>query len=129
MKTAPLSYQQERFYLFEELGSGSTASTVAYTYWISGDLDTAALSGAVAELHRRHEILRTRYPDVSTQVVLPPQEAPLRHVDLGAHPDPDAEVGRLVDTAAERPFDLAADPPVTWTCYALGGDRHALTLH
>jgi amino acid adenylation domain-containing protein len=128
-RKAPLSYEQERFFLFEGLGSGSTASWVAFVYWITGELDLGALSQAIAELHRRHEVLRTGYPDVATQAVLPP-DTPLAHVDLSAYATPDAEVTRLVEESVEElsVTGLTAAAPIRWTCYTLGGARHALTL-
>jgi amino acid adenylation domain-containing protein len=126
-RTAPLSYEQERLYLFEELDSSATASNVAFIYWITGELDVAALDAAITELHRRHEVLRTRYPNVSTQEVLPPGGSPVEHVDVRSAADPDAEVRRRVTVSIGEPFDLAA-PPVRWTCHVLGPDRHALSL-
>ena len=123
-----LSYEQERMYLFEALGAGATASNLAYIYWIAGDLDVTALTRAIGALHERHAILRTRYPSVSEQVVLPPEEFTLPCQDLRDAVDPAADVVRFVDTAVDVPFDLAAAPPVRWTLFVLGPDRYALTL-
>lgn len=128
VRLAPQSYQQERLYLFEELDAGGLASNVAYIHWITGPLDTSALAAALAAVHARHEILRTRYPDVSAQEVLPLGGIPLTHVDLSAGPDPETELRRLVDRRVGTPFDLAAGPPVRWICGALGPDRHALAM-
>ncbi len=123
-----LSHEQERMYLFEALGAGATASNLAFVYWIQGDLDVPALTRAIGDLHERHAILRTRYPSVSEQVVLPPEtpELPLR--DLRDTADPVAEVVRITDAAVDVPFDLAAAPPVRWSLFAIGADRYALTL-
>src|SRR5687767_3770124 len=87
-RTAPLSHQQERIYLFEELDSGACANNLAFVHWIDGDLDRPALSAAVAELHRRQEILRTRYPDGASQHVSVPDGYRLPFDDLSADPDP-----------------------------------------
>lgn len=134
---APLSYEQERMYLFEALGAGATASNLAFIYWITGDLDVPALTRAIGDLHERHAILRTRYPSVSEQVVLPPAEFSLPVHDLRrsgaadgnrAGADPAGEVLRIVDAEVDVPFDLAAAPPVRWSLYVLGPDRYALTL-
>ncbi|MFL6122873.1 amino acid adenylation domain-containing protein [Actinophytocola sp.] len=127
-RTAPLSYQQERMYLFEGLDSGASANNLAFVHWIDGDLDTSALAAAVAELHRRHEILRTRYPDGATQCVSTPDGHRLPFVDLAGDADPAGEIGRLLDESVNRPFDLAAEAPVRWTLFAVGPGRHALTL-
>ncbi|MET0236752.1 MAG: amino acid adenylation domain-containing protein [Kibdelosporangium sp.] len=127
-RTAPLSYQQERMYLFEELDSSASANNLAFVHWIDGDLDRQALSAAVTELHRRHEILRTRYPDSTSQRVSAPDGYRLPFGDLSAEADPPGEVRRLLDESVNRPFDLAAEAPVRWTLHALGPGRHALTL-
>ncbi|MBP2328528.1 amino acid adenylation domain-containing protein [Kibdelosporangium banguiense] len=127
-RIAPLSYQQERMYLFEGFDSSASANNLAFVHWIDGELDRPALNAAVAELHRRHEILRTRYPDGASQWVSTPDDYRLPFGDLSAGADPDSEVRRLLDKSVNHPFDLAAEAPVRWTLYALGPGRHALTL-
>ncbi|HEV7652751.1 MAG TPA: amino acid adenylation domain-containing protein [Actinophytocola sp.] len=128
MRTAPLSLEQERLYLAEQLGSGDAISNLAWIYWIDGPLDVGALTTALTELHHRHETLRTSYPDVRTQLIRPPGRAPLSFVDLTGAADPVAALRRRVDAAAGQPFDLAAAAPIRWTCATLGPDRYALTL-
>ncbi|MGW3960830.1 amino acid adenylation domain-containing protein [Amycolatopsis sp. NPDC005003] len=127
-RLAPQSYEQQRLSLFEGLDDGGVASNVAYIHWITGALDTAALTAAITAVHARHEVLRTRYPDVSTQEVLPAGETPPAQLDLSAGPDPAAELRRLVDRRVGTPFDLAAGAPVRWILAALGPDRHALAM-
>ena len=127
-RTAPLSLEQERLYLFEALGSGTAVSNLAWIYWLDGELDADALTAAVTELHRRHGILRTRYPDVSTQLVDPAAGVPLSFMDLRSAADPVAELRGRVDAWADLPFDLAAAAPIRWTCATVGQDRHALAL-
>ncbi|MER6800246.1 hypothetical protein [Amycolatopsis mediterranei] len=102
-RLAPQSYEQQRLSLFEGLDDGGVASNVAYIHWITGALDTTALTAAIAAVHARHEVLRTRYPDVSTQEVLPVGEAPLEHLDLSTGPDPEAALRRLVDRRVVSP--------------------------
>jgi non-ribosomal peptide synthetase component F len=127
-RIAPLSYQQERMYLFEGLDSSASANNLAFVHWIDGELDRPALSAAIAELHRRHEILRTRYPDGASQWVSAPDEYRLTFGDLSADADPAGAVRRLLDESVNRAFDLAAEAPARWALHALGPDRHALTL-
>ncbi|MFG1644976.1 amino acid adenylation domain-containing protein [Amycolatopsis sp. NPDC049252] len=128
-REAPLSFEQERFYLVEHLGAGSGASSVAFRYLITGDLDTGALADAITELHRRHGVLRTRYPGVQRQLVAALPGSSLMLVDLRGHADPEAEAIRLAERSALEPFDLATAAPVRWTCFALGAGRHVLALH
>jgi amino acid adenylation domain-containing protein len=126
--TTPLSHQQERFYLAESLNSGTSANNLGCVHWISGALDVPALTGAIAQLHRRHDILRTRYPSAAAQVVDPAGEFRLPVQDLSGHADPAGEVRGLLDAAVDEPFDLVTASPVRWSLFLLGPDRYALTL-
>lgn len=127
-RTAPLSYRQERVYLFEGFGSGSGADNLAFLHWIDGDLDRPALAAAIAELHRRHEIRRTRHPGGASHGASISDGYRLPFSDLSAGADPAGEVRRLLDESVNRQFDLAAEAPVRWALYGLGPGRHALTL-
>ncbi|TDP92957.1 non-ribosomal peptide synthetase [Labedaea rhizosphaerae] len=126
--TGALSHQQERLHLAESLNSGTSANNLGCVHWISGALDVPALTAAITELHRRHDILRTRYPSAAAHVVDPAAEPALPVQDLSALTDPAAEVRRLLDASVDEPFDLAAAAPIRWSLFLLGPDRYALTL-
>lgn len=55
----PLSAAQERFWLLETLSPGDPAYTVPFAVRITGRLDRAALTTAMAGVLRRHHALRT----------------------------------------------------------------------
>ncbi|HEX7186034.1 MAG TPA: amino acid adenylation domain-containing protein [Thermoanaerobaculia bacterium] len=57
----PLSFAQERLWLLHRLNPASAAYNVAGEVRLSGPLDIAALAGALRDLARCHEVLRTRF--------------------------------------------------------------------
>ncbi len=132
----PLSFAQERMWLLHRMDPDSPAYHVAAEVRIAGPLDVAALAGALRDLARCHEALRTRFPEAGNgpvQVVEAGALLGLPVVCLEALPASNraAEAERLAREEARRPFDLAAAPPVRASLLRLDGDNHRLllTLH
>ena len=78
---APLSFAQERLWFLDRFEPGSAAYNMPAALRITGDLDTAALAAAFGEIVRRHEVLRTGFPESGgrpVQVVLPWQSGRCR---------------------------------------------------
>ena len=57
----PVSFAQERLIFLDQLGVGGSAYNIPLTCRLEGQLDVAALRGALSEVIRRHEGLRTRF--------------------------------------------------------------------
>ena len=105
----PCSFAQEQFWFVDQLAPGSAAFNFSWPVRLRGRLDTAALERALTEVVRRHEALRTGFAledDQPVQVVAPAKPFSLRIVDLAAAPVPDEEAKQLVESEAQRPFDL-----------------------
>ncbi|WP_245546014.1 non-ribosomal peptide synthase/polyketide synthase [Nocardia higoensis] len=108
----PLAPAQQRMWVVNRLAPDSAAYNIPAAIRLTGELDHAALTAAVADLVVRHETLRTRYPDSPDgpiQEVLLPESVT---VDLTPIPVDPAE---LTDRLAEfvgRGFDVAAAPPI-----------------
>ena len=103
---------------------------------LTGPLDVAALERALAEIVRRHDVLRTRFAIVDgdlCQVVAPVLPEALVVEDLGALPSPqrEAEARRRTGDEVARPFDLGRGPPFRARLLRLAPDEHWLlvTLH
>src|SRR5262249_16651346 len=100
-------------------------------------LSPLLLARALAQVVRRHEVLRTTFEGTESgeprQVVAPPDEFEIAVVDLGSLPSGarEMEAGRLQDAEAGRPFDLAQGPLCRATLRALAGSEHRLlvTMH
>ena len=120
---APLSPAQQRLWFLDRLGSANYAVPVALR--LSGPLDEVALEEAVRDLTRRHEVLRTIYPDTvgaACQRVLEP-DIRLAVEEVGE----DALPARLA-AATTEPFDLTRERPLRAILYRLGTGEHVLLL-
>ena len=103
---------------------------------ISGELDPAALRGALNELVRRHEVLRTRFgmqDGQPVQVIAPELKIALAIEDLLEWaPDERAnEAQRRAQAESEAPFDLTNGPLIRARLLRLTPSEHwlLLTLH
>ncbi|HKV12008.1 MAG TPA: amino acid adenylation domain-containing protein, partial [Thermoanaerobaculia bacterium] len=110
----PLSFAQERLWFLDQLDPGQATYNISTALHLAGPLDVAALAASLAEIVRRHEVLRSTFPLAGggpVQVVGPPSTA-MAVVDFSAVPAGlrEAEVRRRVSEEANRPFDIARGP-------------------
>mgnify|MGYP000963431175 CR=1 FL=1 len=132
----PLSFAQQRLWFLDQLEPGSPFYNIAAALRLSGPLDVAALQRALAEVARRHEVLRARFiteQGYPVQVIAPELALPLTVTDLQDRPaaEREAEALRLADEEARRPFDLAHGPLVRAGLVRIDATTHLLllTLH
>ncbi|HTE51610.1 MAG TPA: amino acid adenylation domain-containing protein [Kofleriaceae bacterium] len=125
-----LSHAQERMWFVHKLEPGSSAYNVVLGFEIDGPLDVEALTGALDRLVRRHDVLRTRFPEVDgrPRAVIEDEPPALQVIDLGAARagDREARVQQLRDAATGEPFDLERGPLVRATLVRFRDDRHLL---
>src|SRR5688572_2199674 len=55
----PLSFGQQRFWFLEQLEPGQPVYHVCFGLRLNGPLNEPAIEGALTEIVRRHEVLRT----------------------------------------------------------------------
>jgi amino acid adenylation domain-containing protein len=127
----PASFAQQRLWFLERLEPDQAVYNMPRAMRLRGRLDVRALQGALEEIVRRHEALRTvfRARDAAPlQVVLPPRPLHLPLHDLSALPVPEREdaLRDLVRDEERRPFDLAAGPLFRAMLVRLGEEEHAL---
>ncbi|HEY1349382.1 MAG TPA: condensation domain-containing protein [Ktedonobacteraceae bacterium] len=112
----PASFAQQRFWFIHQLKPENSAYNEIKTFRSPVPLDEQALRGALSELMRRHEILRSNFAfgDGQLQQIVHPfaqarpqlslQVSDLGHVPLAAR---EQEAQRHIHAALTRPFDLA----------------------
>jgi amino acid adenylation domain-containing protein len=132
----PLSFAQQRLWFLDRLQPGGTAYNMPGAADLEGALDASALAGALSEVVRRHETLRTRFlAHGGTPVQVVDRAAPLHPplIDLSALEAGAREelAGELTRAEAARPFDLARGPLLRSRLLRLAPERHRLllTLH
>src|SRR5580658_2356416 len=122
----PLSFAQQRLSFLAQVEGPSATYNIPVALRLEGELDTAALAAAIADVAARHEVLRTVYRAVAglpCQLVLPADQAP-RLVLAAGEEEPGAAVARV----AEEGFDLAAAPPWRAVLAGAGPGVHVLVV-
>ena len=122
----PLSFAQQRLWFLHRMRPESPAYNMAGALRVAGPLDAEALRAALGEIVRRHEVLRTRFPETGgapRQVIEPPGGPETAFLDLAA-----PELLRTLEAEARRPFDLALAPPLRVLILRMAEDDHAVLL-
>lgn len=126
--TSALSHIQEQMWLVEQLTPGQAPYSEAVALRVRGPLARDVLDRALAELVRRHEILRTAMPVVEGRVVQQAADPPARVLQpAGLRGEEDA--GRAVQRLVEQPFDRETGP--LFRCWLLepAAGEHVLVLN
>ncbi len=131
--TAPLSLQQQRFWLLDQLSSGNPACNISVRWKLIGRLDLTILKRAIAEVVRRHDVLRTHIELVAgdpVQFIQPDPIVELSHEDLRqlAPVARDAEIQRLSELEAHQAFDLTRGPLFRVGVLRVGEDDHWMLM-
>ncbi|MFJ7274351.1 amino acid adenylation domain-containing protein [Kitasatospora sp. NPDC098663] len=127
------SFTQERMWLIERLSDGPAMYNVHEVFRLRGPLDVAALGHSLTELVRRHEVLRTVFPErggLPSPSVEPARPFDLPVTDLRTEP---AERRTrlaldLVQSEILRPFDLAAAPLLRASLLRVDEGEHVLVV-
>jgi amino acid adenylation domain-containing protein len=134
---SPLSYAQQRLWFLDRFESaGTSLYNVPVAFHLTGPgLRVGPLQSALAEIVRRHEVLRTVYRESAggepVQVVQPFVEgvaSALPVIDLSALPDARAAAEPLERELADRPFDLERGPLLRCWLLRLGAEEHRLVV-
>jgi amino acid adenylation domain-containing protein len=131
---AELSFAQQRLWFLDQLHPRDPAHSLPLAFRLTGPLEARFLRAALAELVRRHEMLRTVFgcrDGRAFQRVLPPGPPWLAAVDLAAldTASGEREAARLLAAEARRGFDLSSGPLVRCTLLRLGGAEHVALLN
>ncbi|WP_374229942.1 amino acid adenylation domain-containing protein, partial [Rhodococcus sp. F64268] len=124
----PLSLAQQRMWFLNRFEPDSSVNNLPLAIRLRGPLDVEALRAAVADVIRRHESLRTVYPEsdgTAQQVILPAASAVPDIVVLDTD---DADVARHVEATVTGGFDVAEQVPLRISLLRLGRDEHVLVV-
>jgi amino acid adenylation domain-containing protein len=132
-RPAPLSFAQQRLWFLSRFEPGSTVYNLPVAVRLAGLLRPDLLAAALAEIVRRHETLRTTFPEVDgepVQAVAPAAGFALPWIDLAALPTTAraAEAARLEAEEGRRPFSLETGPLFRAFLHRLGPEEHTLLL-
>ena len=112
---SPLSYAQERLWFLDQLAPGSAVYNIVDVVRFEGPYNGEAMQGAVNELVRRHETLRTAFRNQEgqpVQIVFPAVELVFAELDLRSLPETEREQTwmRRVREEGRSPFQLTEPP-------------------
>ncbi len=132
-RLTPASFAQRRLWFLDQIESEVPLYNLPYSLRMKGRLDRAALLGAVDEILRRHEVLRTSFAlreGQPVQLISPFQPVPTPMVDLSRLQEVrrEEEISRLAAEEAIRRFDLSRDLLMRATLLKLDHADHALFL-
>ena len=127
------SFLQEGLWFLDRLDPGKATYNIPCAARLRGKLDTEALAHTFGALLERHEILRTRFPEIGGvphQVVDPPRGFELPTRDLSGMPasEREAEALRIATEEARNPFDLTRGPVFRALLLKLGELEHVLVI-
>jgi amino acid adenylation domain-containing protein/FkbM family methyltransferase len=132
----PLSFAQQRLWFLQQLAPHDASYNMPIALRASGALHYRPLHGALIEIARRHELLRSSFVSrdgVPVQVVHAAPRRGLAVLDLSALPrhSREREAIELARAESRRPFDLAAGSLWRAAVVRLASDDHMLllTLH
>jgi amino acid adenylation domain-containing protein len=133
----PLSYAQQRLWFLNRLEPDSTAYLIATRLPLSGPIDPAVMNRCLTEIVRRHEILRTTFPEVSglpvQKISAPPDHIPIPVTDISHLSEHDGltEIERIGKAEAGQPLDIENGPLFRVLLLRLGKGKHILffTVH
>ena len=130
---APLSFAQQRMWFLDQLQGGTAAFNSPVHLRFSGSLNLDALEKSIAEILKRHEVLRTNFPvrnGTPVSVVRPVDTSNLELIDCSSMEEGEKE--RLIEDRlqadATTPFDLASDPLARIVLLRRDREDHTLLL-
>ncbi|MGY2010327.1 amino acid adenylation domain-containing protein [Nocardia gipuzkoensis] len=122
----PLSLPQQRLWFLNRYAPESSAYNIAFVIRVAGELDVPALREALTDVVRRHEVLRTVFPedaDGPQQVVLPVERA---LPELAVTDIDDSGAKAALEALAHSGFDLTTQTPVRLSLLRTAPGRHLL---
>ena len=129
----PLSFAQERFWFLDQLEPGSPAYNRPFALRLFGPLNVTVLEQSLAEILRRHEVLRATFSEVEgrpVQAITPAEAVNVPEIDISelSAGERESRARTLATDEAQRSFDLARGPLLRATLLRLAEEDHVLVL-
>ncbi|HEX3154979.1 MAG TPA: amino acid adenylation domain-containing protein [Candidatus Angelobacter sp.] len=128
----PLSFAQRRLWFLQQVEVENSMYNLAVVLRLQGELDETALKRSLAEVQRRHQVLRTVFPmgkEGPVQHVLE-QECPIELLDFRAQPSETgkAEADAAVQETIKRSFALQTQPGIRILLVRLWQNEYKLAI-
>jgi len=129
---AVLSPSQQRLWFLDQLDPQQSTYNIASATRLQGQLNVLALEQSFNEVARRHDVMRTTFPNVAGEPVAvihaPHDSTSIEMQDLTGLSDDarDAATTKLIDEESQKPFDLAHGPLWRAALVKLDDDHHIL---
>jgi acyl carrier protein len=131
--TLPLSFAQERLWIFEQLEPDTGAYNIPRVLRLKGQLDVVALEKSVNAVVARHAVLRSSFSNVDGKPSLSISEnvtlkIPVNDLTAG---EQNEKIMALAAAETQRPFDLTRGPLMRLALLRLDDREHVLliTMH
>src|SRR5262245_44758530 len=131
---SPLSFAQERLWFLHQLNPAQATYNVPVAIRLRGPLNLDAFKSGIAEIVRRHSVLRATFEIIDGKSVqkigaAAPIDIPIIDLRSLAPSEREAEARRLLEEKALEPFDLGRGPLLRASMLRLGDEeRIALIL-
>ncbi|WP_083893226.1 non-ribosomal peptide synthetase [Nocardia veterana] len=122
----PLSPAQQRMWFLNRFDRTSSAYHIPLVLRLSGTADLPALGDALHDVVRRHESLRTVYPEIDgrpAQVILPADRV---RIDAAPIAITETELPQRIHELVATGFDVTADVPVRVRVFRLAEHEYVL---
>ncbi|MFJ4184528.1 amino acid adenylation domain-containing protein [Kitasatospora sp. NPDC089509] len=125
--SVPLSYAQQRLWFIDQFEGPSALYNTPFALRLTGAVDPAALTAALADLVDRHEVLRTLFPtgDGQPHQLVTDTVVPTLTVTRAAD---ETELAALLASANAHAFDLSAELPLRAELFSLDDEQHVLLV-
>ncbi|WP_442738387.1 amino acid adenylation domain-containing protein [Streptomyces pseudogriseolus] len=125
-ETIPLSHAQQRLWFLNRFEGPNATYNVPVALRLRGELSRSALEQAVNDVVRRHEILRTVFPDTAHGACQQVLDADAVRISLPETRCDDTRLASQMAAVSSRGFDLAEELPVRARLFTVGTDEHVL---
>jgi hypothetical protein len=129
----PITPEQEHMWLTQQVDPATYYFNHSHAFLLEGEFDLTAMDVAIQEVARRHENLRTCFPEIEGKPqarVLPELRIPLEIEEVPEHSSEQRQTYllNLVNAEISRPFDLVNGPLLRIKIYRVNEREHAIVI-